>query len=106
MGFESHSRSGSDSTAPLMRSLFCRAFHVAANALLFAIAIPSPLAQAATARDPAQISTELCVGCHGPNLAGGPAPSLIDSIWKTGSDDESILRAIREGNPQANMPPY
>jgi glucose/arabinose dehydrogenase len=39
-------------------------------------------------------------------LNGGPAPSLLDSIWKTGSDDESILRAIRDGFPQANMPPF
>jgi glucose/arabinose dehydrogenase len=61
---------------------------------------------AAEPRDPVQLSTELCVGCHGVNLAGAIAPSLIDSIWKTGSDDESILRAIRVGNPQANMPAY
>ena len=106
MGFESHSGSGSDSAAPLMRPLLSRALHAAVVALPLAFVFQSPLAQAAASRDPAQLATELCVGCHGPNLAGGPAPSLIDSIWKTGSDDESILRAIREGNPQANMPPY
>ncbi|MGH7944298.1 MAG: PQQ-dependent sugar dehydrogenase [Opitutaceae bacterium] len=61
---------------------------------------------AAEPRDPARLSTELCVGCHGPNLNGGPAPSLLDSEWKNGSDDESILRSIRDGSPQANMPPY
>jgi glucose/arabinose dehydrogenase/cytochrome c553 len=89
-----------------MRPFFSRALHVAVVALPLAFVFPPPLARAAAGRDPAQLAVELCVGCHGPNLAGGPALSLIDSVWKTGSDDESILRAIREGNPQANMPPY
>jgi glucose/arabinose dehydrogenase len=61
---------------------------------------------AAEARDPAKLVAELCVGCHGPNLAGGQAPSLLDDIWKNGSDDESILRAIRDGFPQLNMIGY
>ena len=73
-------------------------------ALAAVIVLPS-VARAAAPRDPARLSTELCVGCHGPNLNGGPAPSLLDHAWKTGSDDESILRAIREGFPLANMPP-
>jgi aldose sugar dehydrogenase len=57
-------------------------------------------------RPPARLAVELCAGCHGPNLAGGPAPSLIDNIWKHGADDETVLRAIRDGFPQANMPGY
>jgi glucose/arabinose dehydrogenase len=71
-----------------------------------ALALAFPNARAAELRDAARLATELCVGCHGPNLNGGPAPSLLDSVWKVGSDDESILRAIREGFPQANMPPF
>jgi glucose/arabinose dehydrogenase len=67
---------------------------------------PNAIVAADAPRDVVRLSNELCVGCHGSNLAGGPAPSLVDSVWKTGSDDESILRAIRVGNPQANMPPY
>src|SRR5687767_2263477 len=63
-------------------------------------------ASAAEPRDPARLSTELCVGCHGPNLNGGPGPSLLDNEWKSGSDDASVLRSIREGFPQANMPPF
>jgi glucose/arabinose dehydrogenase len=83
-------------------------FFCAFSALLFASvgALLLPRVEGAPARDAARLSTELCVGCHGPNLNGGPAPSLLDSIWKTGSDDESILRAIRDGFPQANMPPF
>jgi glucose/arabinose dehydrogenase/cytochrome c553 len=89
-----------------MRFHSSRARRLIIFALPLATLLQPASAHAAAAREPAQISNELCVGCHGPNLAGGPAPSLIDSIWKTGGDDESVLRAIREGNPQANMPPY
>jgi glucose/arabinose dehydrogenase len=48
---------------------------------------------------------ELCASCHGPKGAGGQAPSLLDSEWKWGSDDASIARSIKEGNPAAGMPP-
>jgi aldose sugar dehydrogenase len=65
-----------------------------------------PRISAAEPRDPAKLSVELCAGCHGANFAGGTSPSLLDDVWKFGSDDESILRAIREGFPQANMPPF
>jgi glucose/arabinose dehydrogenase len=82
------------------RCAFCR------FALALIAASGAAFAPAAESRDPARLSTELCVGCHGPNLNGGPAPSLLDNEWKHGSDDESILRSIREGFPQANMPPY
>ncbi|WP_414660957.1 PQQ-dependent sugar dehydrogenase [Horticoccus sp. 23ND18S-11] len=75
-------------------------------ALLAALASTLSLLRAAEPRDPAKLSAEFCVGCHGPNLVGGPAPNLLDDVWKTGSDDDSILRAIRDGNPQANMPPF
>lgn len=57
-------------------------------------------------RDPAKLAVELCAGCHSLNLTGGAAPNLIDDVWKHGSDDDSILRAIRDGFPQANMPAF
>lgn len=54
-------------------------------------------------RDPASLATEFCAGCHGPQLTGGTAPNLLDDVWKNGSDDESLLRAIALGFPQAGM---
>lgn len=77
-------------------------------ALLTATALVSAtaLAQVAvntTARPAQQISQELCVGCHGPNLAGGNAPSLVDATWVHGSTDEDILKSIRDGFPQKGM---
>lgn len=74
--------------------------------LLVVLAATVPFAGAAQPRDPAQLAMELCAGCHGPSFAGGTAPSLLDDVWKFGSDDASILRAIRDGFPQLNMAPY
>src|SRR5579871_4737949 len=70
-----------------------------------------PLGQiAATAapapRDPAQIATTMCAGCHGSVLTGGGGPSLVDSFWNHGSDDDSITRSIRDGWPLSRMPPF
>jgi glucose/arabinose dehydrogenase len=57
-------------------------------------------------REPNKIATEFCVGCHGVNLVGATAPNLLDSVWKSGGDDESILRSIRLGAPAAGMPGF
>src|SRR5687768_4763159 len=92
------------SPARPMRFIFPRALCQIALAISLSLSFHS--SHSAEPRDIARLSTELCVGCHGPNLNGGPAPSLLDNIWKTGSDDDSILRAIRDGFPQANMPPF
>jgi aldose sugar dehydrogenase len=89
-----------------MRFTFFRAHYTSRLALIAAAIVFAARAQCAEGRDAARLSTELCAGCHGPNLNGGTSPSLLDSEWKNGSDDASILRAIREGFPQANMPPY
>src|SRR5690606_10456967 len=48
---------------------------------------------------------QLCASCHGPNLAGGMAQSLLDDEWKFGGDDESLAKSIRDGHPEAGMPP-
>lgn len=75
-------------------------------AAAFLISAGARVHAAQSPRDPAQLVSELCAGCHGPSLTGGTAPSLVDDVWKFGSDDASILRAIREGFPQLNMAPY
>jgi aldose sugar dehydrogenase len=55
-------------------------------------------------RNPAAaLYTENCAGCHGAELTGGRAPSLFDSEWLHGSDDESIAKNIHEGFPAAGM---
>ena len=89
-----------------MRSPSSRTFCALFVAPILAIQFPIASANGAEPRDPVRLATELCVACHGPSLSGGPGPSLLDNEWKNGSDDESILRSIRDGAPQANMPPY
>ena len=51
--------------------------------------------------------TETCASCHGTTTAKGPVgPSLFDAEWIHGSDDESIVKSIREGYPDKGMPPF
>ncbi|MFA6959264.1 MAG: PQQ-dependent sugar dehydrogenase [Opitutaceae bacterium] len=68
------------------------------------------LASLATAqqppRDSRKIFADFCAGCHGPNMEGGSAPSLVDDVWKYGSDEAAIATSIREGHPAAGMPPF
>ncbi|MBL9199585.1 MAG: PQQ-dependent sugar dehydrogenase [Opitutaceae bacterium] len=58
---------------------------------------------AAEARDPATLANTLCAGCHGPTLTGGTGPNILTEKLKHGTDDASLLRAIRDGFPQTGM---
>ena len=51
---------------------------------------------------------EVCAACHGISAAakGPTAPSLFDDEWLHGSDDESIVRNIRDGMPEKGMQPF
>jgi glucose/arabinose dehydrogenase len=49
---------------------------------------------------------EYCATCHGDNMEGGNAKSLVDGIWQFGSTREQIIRNIKEGIPQRGMPDY
>ncbi len=54
----------------------------------------------------AQTYTTLCANCHGANMQGAQAPSMLDDIWLHGSDDESLARSIRNGFPEKGMPAW
>lgn len=47
-----------------------------------------------------------CASCHGANLQGAQAPSMLDDIWAHGADDESLARSIRNGFPEKGMPAW
>ena len=49
---------------------------------------------------------QLCANCHGANLQGGQAPSMLDDVWTHGGDDESLFKSIRDGFPEKGMPPW
>ncbi|MEZ5105626.1 MAG: PQQ-dependent sugar dehydrogenase [Draconibacterium sp.] len=47
-----------------------------------------------------------CAQCHGADLNGGNAKSLIDAVWEFGSGDSYIFRNIKFGIPHLGMPSY
>jgi glucose/arabinose dehydrogenase len=55
-------------------------------------------------RDVTKLYAENCASCHGTDMSGGSASSLVDDAWRYGGDDVSITRSIRDGHPDAGMP--
>ncbi len=63
-------------------------------------------AQAVRTGTVAQRYQELCATCHGKNLEGASAPTMLKDVWLHGGDDESIAKSIRNGFPEKSMPPW
>ena len=72
----------------------------------FVLPALSVSAQAIRTGAVAERYTQLCASCHGPELQGGSAPSMLDDVWVAGGDDESIARSIRNGFPEKGMPAW
>jgi len=47
-----------------------------------------------------------CAQCHGSDLKGGNAASLIDGVWQFGAENGYIFRNIKFGIPHLGMPSY
>lgn len=58
------------------------------------------------AQNGAQLYTQNCAQCHGVELSGGNAPSLVDGIWQFGDKDSYIFRNIKFGITHLGMPSY
>jgi aldose sugar dehydrogenase len=58
-------------------------------------------AQITPRRDVATVYRESCAACHGRNLQGGLAPSLLAETLTHGSTYEDLARVIRDGVPDA-----
>jgi len=54
----------------------------------------------------AKLANDLCAACHGENLAGGRASSLIDDTWLYGGSDADVAKSIRDGRPNTLMQPF
>jgi aldose sugar dehydrogenase len=54
----------------------------------------------------AKLAADLCVACHGENLAGGRSSSLIDDTWIYGGTDADLAKSIRDGRPNTLMQPF
>jgi glucose/arabinose dehydrogenase len=62
--------------------------------------------QPSSGRDVGQLFDANCANCHGRDLQGGQAPSLLGDTWKHGSDDASIAHSISEGYVTNGMPAW
>ena len=58
------------------------------------------------AQDGAALYQQNCASCHGSDLNGGNAASLIDGIWQFGAENGYIFRNIKFGIPHLGMPSY
>lgn len=47
-----------------------------------------------------------CASCHGADLRGGNAQSLVDGVWQFGDGDGYVRRNIQFGIPHLGMPSY
>ena len=58
------------------------------------------------AQDGALLYGKNCASCHGANLGGGNAASLVDGIWQFGAEDGYVFRNIKFGIAHLGMPSY
>ncbi len=49
---------------------------------------------------------QACAKCHGADLQGGKAQSLIDGVWQFGSSSSDIRRNIKHGIAHPGMPAF
>jgi glucose/arabinose dehydrogenase len=53
-----------------------------------------------------QVYQEYCATCHGDDLKGGMAQSLVDGVWQFGSKDSHVFRNVKYGIPDRGMPGF
>ena len=58
------------------------------------------------AQDAAVLYQKNCAQCHGADLNGGNATSLVDGIWQFGAERGYVTRNIKFGIPHLGMPSY
>jgi len=53
-----------------------------------------------------EIYDQYCSNCHGKDLRGGNAQSLLDGVWQFGDGSGYVTRNIKFGIPHLGMPSY
>jgi len=83
-------------------------FRLAYLALAFAgiFSISAFVYQARDIEKGAKLYQEYCASCHGINMQGGNAQSLINGVWQFGAEDGYIFRNIKYGITHLGMPAY
>jgi len=79
--------------------------YIPATALLFTSIALTAYANEGP-RDSEKLYREFCASCHGPNLEGGTAPSMLDDEWVNGGSDEELAQSIIVGNLEKGMPAW
>lgn len=74
------------------------------------LALPSYASSGASpagpARDAATLYAQFCAGCHGADMQGNRAGSLLDEKWTHAGDDAGLHRVIRDGLRRSGMPAF
>lgn len=63
-------------------------------------------ATAGTPSEAEKIYQQFCSTCHGKDLRGGNAQSLLDGVWQFGDGDGYVRRNIQFGIPHLGMPSF
>ncbi len=76
--------------------------------LLIAAFFAAPALRAAEppTRNAPTLYAQFCSGCHGADLQGGRATSLLDEKWMNASDDAGLRDVIRSGVLRSGMPAF
>jgi glucose/arabinose dehydrogenase len=74
--------------------------------VLFFTAVFTFLIFGACGQDGATLYQQNCAQCHGADLNGGNATSLVDEIWQFGEGSSYIFRNIKFGIAHLGMPSY
>jgi glucose/arabinose dehydrogenase len=59
-----------------------------------------------SASEGSELYSQHCATCHGTDLRGGNAQSLLDGIWQFGDGRGYVTRNIRDGIPHLGMPSF
>ena len=51
----------------------------------------------------AEVYMNYCSACHGKNLEGGQAPSLLTTKWKHGDSKKAVIQTIKKGVANTSM---
>ena len=76
----------------------------AAGSMFIGLLISPSLAPERSAGE--QLCQQTCASCHGAQLQGGNAQSLVDGVWQFGAKDSYIFRNIKYGIPDFSMPAF
>jgi len=76
-------------------------------ALIFTVSSLLPTSPAAQEQEGGRNTYQIfCAQCHGRDLRGGMAQSLLDGVWQFGAERNYIVRSIKYGISHLGMPAF